>query len=66
MCIPTWNASGRRRAVDVLEEYRHLQPEVVLTDVMPEMDGATAAIRRQFPQIRVIALTSYREDELVE
>ncbi len=33
---------------------------------MPEMDGATAAIRRQFPQIRVIALTSYREDELVE
>ncbi len=32
---------------------------------MPEMDGATAAVRRQFPQIRVIALTSYREDELV-
>ncbi len=32
---------------------------------MPEMDGATATIRHQFPQIRVIALTSYREDELV-
>jgi NarL family two-component system response regulator LiaR len=32
------------------------------------MDGATAtaAIRQQFPQMRVIALTSYRDDDLVQ
>jgi NarL family two-component system response regulator LiaR len=46
-----------------------LQPDVVLMDlVMPEMDGATAtrAIRRACPQIQVIALTSFKEEELVQ
>ncbi len=44
-------------------------PDVVLMDmVMPEMDGATAtrAIRRQFPKVQVIALTSFKEEGLVE
>lgn len=47
----------------------HLRPDVVLMDlVMPVMDGATAtkAIRQQCPQIKVIALTSFKEDELVQ
>jgi two-component system, NarL family, response regulator LiaR len=47
----------------------HLRPDVVLMDlVMPNMDGATAtkAIRQQCPQIRVIALTSFKEEELVQ
>ncbi len=46
-----------------------VQPDVVLMDlVMPEMDGATAtrAIRQACPQIQVIALTSFKEEELVQ
>ena len=44
-------------------------PDVVLMDmVMPEMDGATAtrAICQKYPQVRVIALTSFNEGELVK
>ena len=44
-------------------------PEVILMDmVMPDMDGATAtrAIRQQFPQVQVIALTSFKEGDLVK
>jgi NarL family two-component system response regulator LiaR len=44
-------------------------PDVVLMDmVMPEMDGATAtrAIRQQFPSVQVIALTSFKEERLVQ
>ncbi len=46
-----------------------LQPDVVLMDLMmPVMDGvsATAAIRKQWPKINVIALTSFKEKEMVE
>jgi NarL family two-component system response regulator LiaR len=45
------------------------QPDVVLMDlIMPGMDGVatTRAIRERFPQIRVIALTSFPEDRLVQ
>ena len=44
-------------------------PDVVLMDmVMPDMDGAAAtrAIRQQFPQVQVIALTSFKEGNLVK
>src|SRR5512140_3293607 len=44
-------------------------PDVVLMDmVMPEMDGAAATrlIRQRFPQVQVIALTSYKEGDLVK
>lgn len=46
-----------------------LQPDVVLMDmVMADMDGAAATrlIRRQFPTIQVIALTSFKDDILVQ
>ena len=48
---------------------KQAQPDVVLMDlVMPGMDGATATglIREQCPQIQVLALTSFKEKELVE
>lgn len=46
-----------------------IQPDVILMDlVMPRMDGATAikAIREQYPAIQIIALTSFKEDDLVQ
>jgi two-component system, NarL family, response regulator LiaR len=46
-----------------------LLPDVVLMDmVMPDMDGATATrvIRQQFPQVQIIALTSFKEGNLVK
>jgi NarL family two-component system response regulator LiaR len=45
------------------------QPDVVLMDLMmPEMDGATATrqLRQRHPHIQVIALTSFKEDDLVQ
>ena len=44
-------------------------PDVVLMDmVMPDMDGAatTRLIRQRFPQVQVIALTSFKEGDLVK
>jgi NarL family two-component system response regulator LiaR len=46
-----------------------IQPDVILMDlVMPDMDGVTATrlIREKFPQVQVIALTSYKDEELVQ
>jgi NarL family two-component system response regulator LiaR len=45
------------------------QPDVVLMDlVMPGMDGVqtTRAIRERWPQVQVIALTSFPEEDLVQ
>jgi NarL family two-component system response regulator LiaR len=47
----------------------HQMPDVILMDmVMPGMDGATAtaAIRERYPQVQILALTSFYEQELVE
>jgi NarL family two-component system response regulator LiaR len=46
-----------------------LHPDVILMDLMmPVMDGITAiqVIKRQYPAIQIIALTSFEEDELVQ
>lgn len=46
-----------------------LKPDVILMDLMmPVMDGvaAIAAIKKQNPEIQIIALTSFQEDELVQ
>jgi len=45
------------------------QPDVILMDlVMPDMDGvaATQAIKARWPEIQVIALTSFQEGEMVQ
>ena len=52
-----------------IELCAQLQPDVVLMDmVMPEMDGATTTrlIRSQSPNIQVLALTSFKEEILVQ
>lgn len=44
-------------------------PDVILMDMsLPVMDGvaATRAIRQQFPQIQIIALTSFKEGKLIK
>jgi DNA-binding NarL/FixJ family response regulator len=54
--------SGR----EAVELYRQFHPDVTLMDLrMPEMDGvqATQAIRKEFPEARIIALTSYDGDQ---
>ena len=58
-------ASDGQEAVRLCDRF---QPDVILMDlVMPAMSGASAtrAIRAKCPQVQVIALTSFQENELV-
>jgi DNA-binding NarL/FixJ family response regulator len=51
---------------EAVESFRALRPDVLLIDLrMPEMDGISAIhqIRREFPEARIIALTSYAGDQ---
>jgi len=59
-------ASSGEQAITMCQR---VDPDVVLMDlVMPGMDGATTTqqIREKCPQIQVIALTSFKEENLVE
>lgn len=59
-------ASSGEEAVRICAD---IVPDVVLMDVvMPGMNGAeaTRAIRQKCPDIQVIALTSFKEDELMQ
>lgn len=58
-------AADGAEALRLVEE---LQPQVVLMDLrMPGMDGIEALehLRRQWPQVAVIILTTYNEDHLM-
>ncbi|MFI5378553.1 MAG: response regulator [Tepidisphaerales bacterium] len=51
---------------DAVAQFRQHRPDVTLMDLrMPEMDGVAAvrAIRQEFPDARIIALTSYDGDQ---
>jgi two-component system, NarL family, response regulator len=51
---------------EAVELYRQLQPDVLIMDIrMPVMSGvdATLIIRQEFPQSRIIVLTTYEADE---
>jgi NarL family two-component system response regulator LiaR len=59
-------ASSGERALSLCQQ---VQPDVVLMDLMmPGMDGAAATklIRERFPEIQVIALTSFKEKDMIE
>lgn len=54
---------------DAVSKCISLRPDVVLMDlVMPDVDGAEATrrIKEACPEVQVIALTSYKEDDLVQ
>ncbi|HLV45097.1 MAG TPA: response regulator transcription factor, partial [Aggregatilineales bacterium] len=59
-------AASGPEALRMVEDRR---PDVVLMDlVMPEMDGASATrlIRQRYPEVQVVALTSFPEEDLVQ
>jgi DNA-binding NarL/FixJ family response regulator len=50
---------------EALEQFRHHRPDLTLMDLqMPDMDGieAMVAIRDEFPEARIIVLTTYKGD----
>jgi two-component system, NarL family, response regulator LiaR len=57
-----------KNGLEALDLCRRKQPHVILMDLMmPEMDGiaATRAILADYPEIKIIAMTSFEEEQLV-
>ncbi len=58
-----------RNGQDAVRLCEQKQPDVILMDlVMPKMDGvaATQVIRERWPQVQVIALTSFKDKDMVQ
>ncbi len=54
---------------ELLELVRNKRPDVVITDIrMPKIDGivVTSMIRKEFPDIKVLAFTMFDQNEAVE
>jgi two-component system, NarL family, response regulator LiaR len=59
-------AADGEEALRLLER---VQPDVILMDLMmPRMDGPTTTdkIRERYPQIQILVLTSFKENQLIE
>jgi NarL family two-component system response regulator LiaR len=59
-------AKNGREAVDLCPQKK---PDVILMDLMmPEMDGiaATQAIMADYPEIKIVAMTSFEDEQLVQ
>jgi NarL family two-component system response regulator LiaR len=62
-------AGEAESGIDAIKLCGEILPDVVLMDmVMPDMDGAatTRIIRQKYPQVQVIALTSFKEGDLIK
>jgi NarL family two-component system response regulator LiaR len=58
-----------KNGMEALNLCREKKPDVILMDLMmPEMDGiaATRAILADYPEIKIIAMTSFEDGELVQ
>jgi len=58
-----------KNGLEAIDLCRKKKPDVILMDLMmPEMDGiaATRAILADYPEIKIIAMTSFEEEELVQ
>ena len=58
-----------KNGLEALNLCHKKKPDVILMDLMmPEMDGiaATRAILAEYPEIKVIAMTSFEDEELVQ
>jgi NarL family two-component system response regulator LiaR len=58
-----------RNGLEAVNLCHRKKPDVILMDLMmPEMDGiaATRAILADYPEIKIIAMTSFEEEELVQ
>ena len=58
-----------KNGLEALNLCRQKQPDVILMDLMmPVMDGiaATRAILAKYPEIKVIAMTSFEQEDLVQ
>lgn len=62
-------AGEAANGLEAIHACARLKPDIVLMDLaMPEMDGvaATRQIRQRYPEIQVIALTSFKEMALIQ
>jgi two-component system, NarL family, response regulator LiaR len=58
-----------RNGLEAVNLCHQKKPDVILMDLMmPEMDGiaATRAILADYPEIKIIAMTSFEEEDLVQ
>jgi len=57
--------AGAQNGLEAIDAFRKFRPDVTLMDLqMPQMNGidAMAAIRKEFPQARIVVLTTYSGD----
>jgi len=67
--LPQFEIIGEAQdGIEAIAEADKLQPDVILMDLlMPKMDGieATQAIKQKFPNIQILILTSFSDEEQV-